>query len=97
MVSTSADNANAYPVALVPASKSIDNVDAVAGVEVVNSALTVDAPYLPIALATCTSGTRRKSPRDQPSCTTHDNAGQPSPKRATCRDRDLIGYVPRPA
>jgi hypothetical protein len=46
MVGTSADNADAYPVALVPAGESIDDVDAVAGVEVVDSTLTVDAPDL---------------------------------------------------
>ena len=46
MVGTSADDADAYPVALVPAGESIDDVDAVAGVEVVDSTLTVDTPDL---------------------------------------------------
>ena len=46
MVSTSADNSYAYPVTLIPASKSVNDVDAVPGVEVVNGTLTVDAPDL---------------------------------------------------
>jgi hypothetical protein len=46
MVGASADNANVDAVALVPAGETIDNVDTVAGVEVVDSALTVDAPDL---------------------------------------------------
>lgn len=46
MVGTSADDADAYPVALIPAGETVDNVDAVAGVEVVDGTLTVDAPDL---------------------------------------------------
>lgn len=46
MIGTGADDANAYPVLLIPASVSIDDVDAVAGVEVVDSTLTVDLPDL---------------------------------------------------
>jgi hypothetical protein len=46
MVGASADNAHADPVALVPAGEAIDDVDALAGVEVVNGTLTVDAPDL---------------------------------------------------
>jgi hypothetical protein len=46
MVGASADNANVDAVALVPAGETIDNVDAVAGVEVVDSALAVDTPDL---------------------------------------------------
>ena len=46
MVGPGADNAHADAVALVPASKAIDDVDAVAGVEVVDSALAVDTPDL---------------------------------------------------
>lgn len=46
MVGTSADDTDAYPVALVPSSKSIDDIDAVSGVEVVNGTFTVDAPDL---------------------------------------------------
>ena len=46
MVGTGADDTDAYPVTLVPAGKSIDNVDAVTGVEVVDSTFTVDAPDL---------------------------------------------------
>lgn len=46
MVGTSADDTNANPVALVPAGEAIDDVDAVPGVEVVDSTLTVDTPDL---------------------------------------------------
>ena len=46
MVGTSADNTNVDAVALVPAGETIDNVDAVAGVEVVDSTLAVDTPHL---------------------------------------------------
>ena len=46
VVSTSADNANADAVALIPAGVTIDDIDAVAGVEVVDSTLTIDTPDL---------------------------------------------------
>jgi hypothetical protein len=46
MVGTGADDAHANTVLLVPASIAIDNVDTVAGVEVVDSTLTVDLPDL---------------------------------------------------
>lgn len=46
VVGTSADNANADAVALIPAGVTIDDIDAVAGVEVVDSTLTVDTPDL---------------------------------------------------
>jgi hypothetical protein len=46
VVGASADNANANTVALVPASVTIDDIDAVTGVQVVDSTLTVDAPNL---------------------------------------------------
>lgn len=46
MVGTSADDSYAYPVALIPAGKAIDDVDAVPGVKVVDSTLTVDTPDL---------------------------------------------------
>ena len=46
MVGTSADDADAYPVALIPAGETVDDVDALAGVEVVDGTLTVDAPDL---------------------------------------------------
>jgi hypothetical protein len=46
MVGASADNANVDAVALVPAGETIDNVDAVAGVEVVYGTLAVDTPDL---------------------------------------------------
>jgi hypothetical protein len=46
MVGASTHDTDAYPVTLVPAGKSIDDIDAVPGVEVVNGALAVDAPDL---------------------------------------------------
>jgi hypothetical protein len=46
MVGTGTDNSYAYPVALVPAGEAIDDVDAVPGVEVVDSTLAVDTPDL---------------------------------------------------
>lgn len=51
MVGAGADNAHADAVALVPAGKAIDDVDAVAGVEVVDGALAVDSPDLEQGLA----------------------------------------------
>jgi hypothetical protein len=50
MVCAGADDADAYPVALVPAGKAIDDVDAVTGVEVVDCAFAVDSPDLLMAL-----------------------------------------------
>lgn len=46
MVGAGADHTNADTVALVPASITINDIDAIAGVEVVNRTLTVDAPDL---------------------------------------------------
>jgi hypothetical protein len=46
MVGTGADDAHADAVALVPAGVPINDVDAIPGVEVVDSTLTVDAPDL---------------------------------------------------
>lgn len=46
MVGTRADNAHADAVALIPAGKPIDDIDAVAGVQVVDSTFTVDTPDL---------------------------------------------------
>ena len=46
MVGTGADNANVDAVSLVPAGEAIDDVDSVAGVEVVNGTFTVDTPDL---------------------------------------------------
>ena len=47
MVGAGADHAHVDPVALVPASISIDDVDAVAGVEIIDRTFAVDAPDLP--------------------------------------------------
>lgn len=46
MVGTRADDAHLDTVALIPAGKTIDDVDAVAGVEIVNGTFSVDAPNL---------------------------------------------------
>jgi hypothetical protein len=46
MVGTRADNTNVDAVALVPAGETIDNIDTVASVEVVDSTLAVDTPDL---------------------------------------------------
>lgn len=50
VVGTSANNANADAVALIPTGVTVDDIDAVAGVKVVNSTLTVDTPDL---IGTC--------------------------------------------
>lgn len=50
MVGTGTDDTDADAVSLVPAGETIDNVDAVTGVEVVDSTLTVDAPDLQIGM-----------------------------------------------
>ena len=46
VVGASADNANADTVALIPAGVTINDIDAVTGVKVVDSTLTVDTPDL---------------------------------------------------
>jgi len=46
MVGAGADNADLDLVTLVPSCESVDNVDAVAGVEVVDGTLAVDLPDL---------------------------------------------------
>jgi hypothetical protein len=53
MVGAGAYNADAYPVALVPSSKPINDIDAVPGVEVINGTLTVDTPDLETISAYC--------------------------------------------
>jgi hypothetical protein len=51
MVRAGANHSYAYPIALIPASESIHDVDSVPGVEVVDGTLTVDAPDLHEMLA----------------------------------------------
>jgi hypothetical protein len=46
MVGTRANNTDVDAVALVPTGETIDNVDTVASVEVVDGTLTVDTPDL---------------------------------------------------
>jgi hypothetical protein len=46
MIGTGADDAHADAVLLVPASESINNIDTVAGVEVVDGTLAVNFPDL---------------------------------------------------
>jgi hypothetical protein len=50
MVGASADDTDADTVLLVPAGVAIDDVDAVAGVEVVDSTFAVDLPDLNLPL-----------------------------------------------
>jgi hypothetical protein len=46
MVGASADDTDADSVLLIPASITVNDIDAVAGVEVVDGTLSVDLPYL---------------------------------------------------
>jgi hypothetical protein len=46
MVGTSTNDSDLNSVFLVPASKSIDNIDAVPGVQVINGTFSVDSPNL---------------------------------------------------
>lgn len=46
MVGSGTDDSDVDSVALVPASKAIDNVDTISGVEIIDSSLTVDFPDL---------------------------------------------------
>jgi hypothetical protein len=46
MIGTGADNADLYSVLLVPSCETVDDVDAVSCVQVVNSSLSVDSPDL---------------------------------------------------
>jgi hypothetical protein len=46
MVGAGAHNANVDAVSLIPTGKAIDDVDAVAGVQVIDSTLAVDLPDL---------------------------------------------------
>jgi hypothetical protein len=46
MIGTGADNSDTDAVPLVPAGVAIDDIDAVSGVEVVNSSFSVDLPDL---------------------------------------------------
>lgn len=46
MVGTSTDNADSDPVTFVPASKAINDVNPVSGVQVVDGTFTVDPPNL---------------------------------------------------
>lgn len=51
MVSSRAHNADVDAVALIPSCEAIDDIDAIAGVEVVDGTFTVDFPDLQIASA----------------------------------------------
>lgn len=46
MIGARADNADPDAVALIPASESVDDVDALPGVEIVDGTLAVDTPDL---------------------------------------------------
>lgn len=45
MVGTGADDSDVDPVSLVPSCISVDNVNSVSGVEVVDGSFSVDLPY----------------------------------------------------
>ena len=56
VVGTSADDSDPDPVFLVPSCKTVDNVNSVSCVEVINSTFTVDSPNLKTeSLASCRS------------------------------------------
>jgi hypothetical protein len=97
MVGTGADDADAYPVALVPAGEAINDVDAVPGVEVVDSTLTVDTPDLDERLARDQDAHVMVCRMDRWKLSRHAgaDAGQPSPRTATCRDASSIGHAAR--
>lgn len=62
MVRAGAHYTDADPVALVPSCEAVDDVDALAGVEVVNGTLAVDAPYLEHDVSDNAQCTRDASP-----------------------------------
>lgn len=47
MIGSSANNAHADPVSLIPASVAINDIYSVTSIQVVDSTLSVDSPYLP--------------------------------------------------
>lgn len=51
MIGTSAHDTDIDPVTLVPSCVPIDDIDSVPGVEIVNSTLAVDLPYLVTAIS----------------------------------------------
>ena len=50
MIGTSANDSDPDAVLLVPSCKSVDNVDTISGVEVINSTFTIDSPDLSFEL-----------------------------------------------
>lgn len=46
MIRSSADNSYTDPVPLIPASVAIDDIDSIAGIQIVDSSLSVDPPHL---------------------------------------------------
>ena len=63
MVGASADDPHADAVALIPSCKAVDDVDAVAGVEVVDGTLTVDSPDLDSVLLAIEADEERRKKR----------------------------------
>jgi hypothetical protein len=102
MVSTSAHHADAYPVALVPASISIDNIDAVPGVEVINRTLAVDSPDLELRVSESALEVAELHFGNAMNARGKHRAafrcGAAEAQSATCKDvgsnRFSIGYVP---
>lgn len=46
MVGSCTDNANIYPVSFIPTRKAVNNINSISGVEIVDSAFSVDQPDL---------------------------------------------------
>ena len=46
MIRSSTDNSYTDPVPLIPASIAINDIDSVAGIQIVDSSLSVDLPHL---------------------------------------------------
>jgi hypothetical protein len=83
VICAGADNADAYPVALVPTGKSIDDIDAVPGVEVVNRTFAVDTPDLIMSLAKCRVYIRDAQSEDVAGIS---DCGAAEIQHATCKD-----------
>lgn len=74
MVGPGANNTDANAVTLVPASISIDDIDAVSCVQVIDSTLTVDTPDLEETIPSVTAHTGSDRRPSMVTCT-RDNRG----------------------
>jgi hypothetical protein len=95
MVGTGTDNTNADAVALVPAGVTIDNIDAVASVEIVDSTLTVDAPNLIGSLVMMSYTWSRGGGNDEPRGNSKraKPPGEKKKKKKVCRRQEWAEYV----